>query len=135
MKSIAFVISLLILASCSKNNNTFIPTDAYSDAKGTWVKVDSAQWYLTRLYNGGELHVKLNGSTNADKIDIRTSGDGVLTDNALPLDANKNFNCDVVNSYSVSSVQTSTFTTATRLIAYKGTDTLIVTINSGPLKY
>ena len=113
----------------------FIPTDAYSDAKGTWVKVDSAQWYLTRLYNGGDVHVKLNGSTNADKIAIRTSGDGVLTDNVLPLDANKNFSADVINSFSVTSVPTGAFTSSTKLIACKGADTLVVTLSSGQLQY
>lgn len=141
MKNLTWIICLLALASCKKNDNAIVdngpisPTNSFSDAKGTWIKVDSTQWYLTRLYNGGEVHVKLNGSTNADKIAIRTSGDGVLGDNLLTLDANKNFSTDVINSFSVSSVQTGSFTSSTRLIAYKGTDTLTVTLTSGPLKY
>ncbi|MBW4888236.1 hypothetical protein KXQ82_00850 [Mucilaginibacter sp. HMF5004] len=137
MKNLTWIICLLALASCKKNDSADvpIPSNRYSDAKGTWIKVDSTQWYLTRLYNGGMVHVKLNGTTNADKIVIRTSGDGVSNDNLLPLDANKGFSTDVVNSFSVSSVQTGSFVSSTRLVAYRGTDTLTVTLTSGPLKY
>ncbi len=140
MKNLTWIICLLALVSCKKNDNVvndniICPTNSFSDAKGTWINVDSTQWYLTRLYNGGEVHVKLHGTTNADKIAIRTSGDGVLGNNLLPLDTNKAFSADVINSFSVSSVQTGTFVSSTRLIAYRGTDTLTVTLTSGPLKY
>jgi hypothetical protein len=137
MKNFTWIICLLALASCKKNDDgfTICPANSYSDAKGTWIKVDSTQWYLTRLYNGGEVHVKLNGSTNADKIAIRTSGDGVLGNNFLTLDENRAFSADAINSFSVTSVPAGSFTSSTKLIAYRGTDTLTVTLTSGSLKY
>lgn len=133
MKNLTWIICLLVLASCSKNDS--VPADSYSDAKGTWVKVDSVKWYLTKNYNGGDVHVKLSGITNADRIAIRTTGDGLLANNFLTLDPGKIFNADVINSFTATSVPAGSFTSSTKLFAYRGTDTLTVTLTSGPLKY
>lgn len=134
MKNYLLVTCLLALISCSKNND-IAPAGSYTDSKGTWIDVESTQWYLTRLGNGGEIHVKLNGTTNADRIAIRTSGDGLLTDNLLTIAREKNFSTDVVNSFSVTAVPAGSFVSSTKLVAYRGSDTLVVTLNSGSLKY
>jgi len=134
MKNYLPAICLFALISCSKNND-IAPTGSYTDANGTWVSVASTQWYLTRIGNGGEVHVKLNGTTNADKIAIRTSGDGVLTEGPLSLYPNKSFSADVVNSFSVTAVPTGKFVTSTQLVAYKGSDIFVVTLKSDTLKY
>jgi len=134
MKNYLLIVCLFILASCSKDN--IAPGGSYIDANGTWVSVANTQWYLTRIgTRGGEVHVKLNGTTNADKIAIRTSGDGLLTDSSLPIGADKSFATDVINSFSMSGVPSGKFVTSTQLIAYRGSDVFTITLKSDTLKY
>jgi len=135
MKNYLLIACLFALGSCSKNNDV-APSGSYIDANGTWVSVANTQWYLTRIgTRGGEVHVKLDGTTNADKIAIRTSGDGLLSDLSLPIDADKGFGTDVVNSFSISGVPAGKFVTSTQLIAYRGSDVFTITLKSDTLKY
>jgi hypothetical protein len=112
-------------ASCSK----------YED-KATALDITNSQWYLTRNnYGGGMVNLKLSGSTNSDKVTIRTFGDGVVSDENVELDSKKNFNKDIVISFTATSVPGGEFEASTKVMAYKGSDTLVVTLNSGKLKY
>jgi len=134
MKNYLLIAGLFALVSCSKNN--VAPTGSYADANGTCILIANTQWYLTRISTrGGEVHIKLNGTTNADKIAIRTSGDGLLTDSSLPLGADKSFATDVINSFSMSGVPSGKFVTSTQLIAYRGSDVFTITLKSDSLKY
>jgi len=79
-----------------------------------------------------------SSSTNADKVTVRTYGDGVITDQNIVLDSKKSFNRDTVTvSFThFSGVPPSgEFERNTIVKAIKGTDTLIVILNSGKLKY
>lgn len=125
MKKIIFLIVLIALASCSKEDNSPVT-----------LNITNSQWYLTRTnYGGGMVNLKIEGSTNGDKVTIRTHGDGVNSDEIVELDSRKNFNKDVVISFTATSVPSTEFEVSTKVMAYKGTDTLIVPLNSGKLKY
>ena len=79
--------------------------------------------------------MKIEGSTNSDKVTIRTYGDGVVTDENVELDSSKNFNKDVIISFTATSVPSGEFEVNTKVMAYKSTHTLVVPLNSGKLKY
>jgi hypothetical protein len=126
MKKILILSLLIIFGACSKNEENNTAT----------LSINNTQWYLTRTnYGGGVVHLKIEGSTNSDKVTIRTFGDGVITDENMELDSRKNFNKDVVISFTATSVPSGEFEITTFVMAYKGSDTLKVPIISGKLKY
>ena len=126
MKRIIILFVIIAFASCSKKEDNIPAT----------LNITNSQWYLTRTnYGGGMVNLKIEGSTNGDKVTIRTHGDGVNSDLNVELDSEKNFYKDVVISFTATSVPTTEFEVSTKVMAYKGTDTLVVTLNSGILKY
>ena len=126
MRKIIFLFVIIMFASCPKKED---------DSPAT-LSITNSQWYLTRTnYGGGMVNLKIAGSTNSDKVTIRTYGDGLVSDENVELDSRKNFNKDVVISFTATSVPSGEFEVNTKVMAYKGTDTLIVPLNSGKLKY
>ena len=126
MKKTIFLLIIIGFASCSKKE----------DDKDISLSMTTSQWYLTRTnYGGGMVNLKIAGSTNSDKVTVRTYGDGVESDENVELDSNKNLNKDVVISFTATSVPSGEFEVTTKVMAYKGTDTLVVPLNSGKLKY
>jgi len=100
------------------------------------LRIKDSQWYLTRnILGGGEVNLKILGSTNGDKVTVRTYGDRVIFDENVDLDSKKNFNKDVGISFTATSVPSGEFEMSTKVMAYKGSDTLVVPLNSGKLKY
>jgi len=124
MRTNLFLICLFIVfASCSKKDDATL-------------RITDSQWYLTRnILGGGEVNLKISGSTNGDKVTVRTYGDGVIFDENVELDSKKNFNKDVGISFTATSVPSGEFEVSTKVMAYKGSDTLVVPLNSGKLKY
>lgn len=126
MKKIIFLLSIIALASCSKKEDNSPAT----------LSITNSQWYLTRTnYGGGMVNLNIEGSTNSNKVTIRTYGDGLVSDENVELDSRKNFNKDVVISFTATSVPSGEFEVNTKVMAYKGIDTLVVPLNSGKLKY
>jgi hypothetical protein len=126
LKKIIFLLVIIVFASCSKKE----------DNSDIILSITNSQWYLTRTnYSGGVVNLKIEGSTNSDKVTIRTYGDGVVSDENVELDSKKNFNKDIVISFTATSVPSGEFEVSTKVMAYKGTDTLVVPLNSGKLKY
>jgi hypothetical protein len=126
MKKIVFLLVIMAFASCSKKED-------YNPAT---LNITDSQWYLTRNnYGGGMVNLKLEGSTNGDKVTVETHGDGVISDENVKLDSQKNFNIDIVIAFTVHSVPVGEFEVSTKVMAYKGMDTLSVPLNSGKLKY
>jgi len=126
MKKIIFLFVIIAFACCSKKE----------DHSPATLNITNSQWYLTRTnYGGGMVNLNIKGSTNGDKVTFRTHGDGVNSDENVELDSGKNFNKDVVISFTATSVPSTEFEVSTKVMAYKGTDTLIVPLNSGKLKY
>lgn len=124
----------LSFAGCKKSDPV-ITGKKYSDAKGTYIAIDTASWYLIKQGNGGEVHFKAFGTTNADKLAITTYGDGVQRNVNIPVAANQRFSEDVVMSFSVTARQTNNFQENAVLTAYKGNDTLKAVLYSGNLHY
>jgi len=126
MKKIVFLLVIMSFASCSKKE----------DNSRTTLSITDSQWYLTRNnYGGGMVYLKIVGSTNGDKVTVRTYGDGVVSDANVELDSKKNFNKDVIISFTATSVPSGEFEVSTKVMAYKDADTLGVALNSGKLKY
>jgi hypothetical protein len=121
--------------SACKKSDPVVAGKKYSDAKGTYIAIDSARWYLIKEGSGGEVHFKASGTTNANKLTITTSGDGLLTDINIPVGTDQRFSQDVVMSFSVTARQTDNFQESAVLTAYKGSDTLKVVLPSGNLHY
>ena len=119
---IYFTFLFLALVSCSKNDD---PT----------LMVTRSEWNLERINSGGAVHLIIEGSTTADKVTIKTYGDGVVSDKNIELDSKKHFSDDVVISFSVTSVPTEEFVLSTELKIYKKTNMIAVTLTSGKLKY
>jgi hypothetical protein len=136
----SFILSAVVIAlfftSCKKSNEGVSPgSQKHSDAKGTYITTDAVKWYLTREGSGGTVHIKLSGATNADKITITTNGDGLNSDIPISITSNGQFAEDIPVSFSAGSRATAPFQESTVLTAYKGSDTLVVTLNSGSLQY
>lgn len=126
MKKIVFLLLIMTFASCSKKEDNSPAT----------LNITDSRWYLTRTnYGGGMVNLKIAGSTNGDKVTVRTYGDGVNSDENVELDSKKNFNKDIVISFTATSVPSGEFEVTTKVMAYKGMDTLTLPLNSGKLKY
>jgi hypothetical protein len=140
------LILILVLVSCKKddNNNS---AKVYSNTNGTSVSISDALWYTTnQSYSNGYMNgysvigvsLKLVGTTNGEKIKVKTFGDGLISYYDVKMDSTKNFNDTVSVSFLVlltTAIPKDEFTKNTNLLVCKGTDTLNVALNSGKLKY
>jgi hypothetical protein len=133
---ILFLYLFLVFTSCSKSVDT---PKVYSDSKGTSISFTNSTWSTAKSTTGiGTVNLKISGSTNADRLTIRTLGesvDGLINDLNVKLDSKKSFNESVEITYTSTSVPTSQFELNTEVKAYRGSDTLIVSLSSGKLKY
>ncbi len=126
MKRIVLILVIILFVSCSEKED-------YDDI---FLDITYTQWYLTRTnWGGGMVNLKIEGSTNGDKVTIRTYGDGKISDRNIELDSKKKFYDDVVISFTAMSVPGNEFESNTKVMAYRDMDTLTVTLNSGKLKY
>jgi hypothetical protein len=123
MKRLIFLLVIIAFVSCSKKDDAAL-------------RITDSQWYLTRnILGGGEVNLKISGSTNGDKVTVRTYGDGVIFDENVELDSKRNFNKDVGISFTATSVPSGEFEMSTKVMAYKGSDISVVYLKSGKLKY
>ena len=124
MKNAVICIMLLMaLASCSKNDT---PT----------VNIANSTFYLkTTDSGGGEVWLKVDGSTNADRVTIETYGDGLITEYEAKLGSEGNFNEDIQLSFTMNSVPSEAFVARTEIRAYKADETATITLKSGSLHY
>jgi|WetSurMetagenome_2_1015567.scaffolds.fasta_scaffold410467_1 hypothetical protein len=122
MKTYAYLIFVIIIAgSCSKQDPEII--------------LNRSDWYLQRMNNGGSVHLLIEGTTTGDRLTIKTSGDGVVSDQEIELGENKQFSADVVISFTVSSVPAQEFVQSTELKAYKKKNMTSLSLTSGKLQY
>ncbi|TSD63409.1 hypothetical protein FFF34_017615 [Inquilinus sp. KBS0705] len=129
------IFSILVLFTACKKDSVDHAGTKYTNNKGIEVYITKNEWYLTRnSMGGGFVNLRFAGSTNADKISIRTVGDGLLMDNNLPL-TNAKFSGDGPISFTATSVPSGTFKAQTILTAQKGDQVFEVTLVSEDLKY
>ena len=121
--SLYLILMLFVFTSCVKNEDPI-------------VTITSSEWYLERIYdNGGSVHLKIMGASNADKVTIKTFGDGDISDRTLELNSKKQFDEDIIISFSITAVPSYEFVINTELKAYKNNSMLQVPLTSGKLKY
>jgi hypothetical protein len=132
--TLAIAAMVAVTASCKKDNNAPAGTTKHTDGDGTYLN-EKNSFYLTREGNGGTVHVKFSGNTNADSIKYQTSGDGLISDVKVQLASDKTFNEDTAISFTATSVPSGTFTAGLTLKAYRHGDVLTVTLQSGNLSY
>lgn len=142
-----FFCLVLIFASCAKkenkeNNATSHQfsksindsTRNYTSSKDITLSINKSTWYTEKINGFGNIYLELSGTTNADKLLMETYGDGLIGYANLDLNAN-NFNSGKIQ-ISFTHAPTNDFISESTIIkAYKGMDSLIVTIASGQLKY
>jgi len=122
MKKLIFLLVIIAFTSCTKRD-------------GVNLSFTTSQWYLTRdIYGDGFVNLKILGSTNGDKVMILTSGDGVAYWEKADLDSEKNFNTDIIIEF-FHEVPTGEFEMSTKLMAYRGNDSIMIPLNSGKMKY
>lgn len=125
-KFLQFLLLVGVSLACSKE----------ADQNKPAITITNSQWYLDEfLYGGGTVNLKISGSTDGEKLTVRTFGDGVVSDENVELDAHKNFNKDIVIRFFITTVPGGEFEVATKVMAFRGADTTVITLNSGKLKY
>ena len=139
MKKYLFLAFCLLLVACTKGKND---SPVIYDNSNISVKLNKTVWYTTINKNNdslyfGNIHLRIEGSTNSDSIFIKTFGDGVIGWQSILPDSNKSFTYDAVISFlpvnhNPKGDETSSGTT---LQAFKGTETFDVGLNSGKLVY
>lgn len=133
---------LFAFTSCSKDDDSQDPTidypnsQIYTNTNKTLLVLHSAEWYLTKSTNGfAEVHLKVTGFTNGDKITIENYGDGLKDDVDVELDSKKTFTKDIVICFYATTVPTGEFEQSTTVKVYRGSDILTVDLKSGKLKF
>jgi hypothetical protein len=138
---ILFMSFTLVFASCKKDDNPD-SSKVNNDLTKPSISLTYTKWFTTTFVypnnSFGCVFLSIAGSTNADKVTIETYGDGVIGDLDLILDSHKNFKNDSIGisfmHYS-GTLPTDEFESSTIIKAIKGSETLVVKLNSGKLKY
>ena len=141
---------MLAFVSCSTKDVTDLSTDftrnandstrVYTDAKGTTLSITNSVWFTTTSNTNsfGQVNLAVTGSTNADKVTVMTYGDGVPGEKNILLDTSKGFKNDstvISFTHFSGTLPVTEIERSTVIKAYKGSDTLTVTLNSGKLNY
>jgi hypothetical protein len=66
---------------------------------------------------------------------ILTSGDGVASLQKVEVNSEKNFDTDIVIGFFATVVPSGEFEMISKVMAFKGRDTISIPLNSGKLKY
>ena len=142
MKTTILFLSLaIVLSSCKKLDQVDIASN-FNDSKGTSISLTDSKWFTSKSGNStnglGKVNLLISGSTNADKVLVETYGDGVRADFDLALDQQKNIKKDTISisfMHFSGTPSSESFQCSTKLKAIRGSDTLVVTLNSGKLRY
>ena len=140
---------VLALVSCSTNEYHELTIDYWNKndsirvvtgSDGTFLKITKSTWFTTTTNSNsfGQVNLAITGSTNADRVTVQTSGDGLINEQNILLDSQKNFKQDTIAisfTHFTGTPPTTEFERSTVVKAYKGADTLTITLNSGKLRY
>src|ERR1700761_6408195 len=124
MKKIAFISAFLLLfISCKKT--AVLPGQSYHGAGGSYLNLSNIKWYVTKNAGSTIINLSITGNTNGDKLTMTTSGDGLLTENTIPLKSG-NFTENSGIAFMVNAPASGTIQGSTQITVYKGSDTLVV---------
>jgi len=136
--SIPFVLfASLFFAACKQENGlppgNSIAGTKYSDTSGTFVAITSISWTIAALADGNTVFLNIAGNTNADEVTVRAGNS--LVDYPISSQNQYLFNVNglgiSIGEYPASMI----FQQSTILKAYRGTDTLKVTLTSGNVEF
>ena len=145
--TILFVGVVILLSSCSKSDDNTFTEKTYSNTNGTSIAITGPVWSTSTGYNYYKLdsvicalsvNYQLRGTTNGDSIKIKSIRDEVTVYESVSLDAKKYFthgNSIMKARVLQENIPAGVFTKDIEVIVYKGTDSLKVAFNSGPLRY
>ena len=147
--TVLLLVFVLALVSCSNKEDHELTTDYWNKndsirvvtgSDGTFLKITKSTWFTTTTNSNsfGQVNLGITGSTNADRVTVLTSGDGVIDEQNILLDTQKNFKQDSIGisfTHFSGTPPTTLFERSTVVKAYKGADTLTVKLNSGKLRY
>jgi hypothetical protein len=121
-----FIGLVVVLVACSKEDKAIMD-------------ITSSKWFTTTGNGFGDVNLVISGSTNADKVLVECYGDGLITEKNVVLDSKNNFSNDTCQLsffyFGIANIPTEVFTRSAKVRAIKGTDTLLVVLKSGDLKY
>lgn len=123
------------IASQTKSTNINNTTRNYSNEKGVTLQLTNSTWFTEKENGFGYVNLTISGSTNADKVIVMTSGDGLISEYNILLDSNKKFTNDTIGISFTHAPSADEFETSTKIKAINGSDTLVVTLTSGKLHY
>lgn len=140
---------ILAFVSCTNNDNnlstvltrnTMDSTQVFADSRGTSLTITNSTWFTTTTDSKsfGQINLAISGSTNADRVTVLTRGDGLIGEQNILLNTDKSFKKDTVTisfAHFSGTVPTTDMETSTVIKAYRGLDTLSITLQSGKLKY
>lgn len=126
----------LFFSSCSNSKEENDSSENIVSSTGTVINIVNKKWLTKKTNQFGEVHLLLEGNTNADSLKIRNSGDGLIYWNKIDLDANKKFKTNLYISFTAANpLPTKSFQSTTIVRAYKGADIFEFTLTSGNLMY
>ena len=145
--TILFVGAVILLSSCSKSDDNTFTEKTYSNTNGTSIAITGPVWSTSTGYNyyktdsivcSLSVNYQLRGTINGDSIRIKSIRDEVTVYESVSLDAKKYFthgNAIMKARVLQENIPAGVFTKDIEVIVYKGTDSLKVAFNSGPLRY
>ena len=131
MKNLTFICACLLLITSCKKNNT-LPGQSYHGAGGSYVNFSSIKWYITNDSGSTTLNLNIAGDTNADKLTMTTSGDGLISEVTILLKSGK-FTQDTPVTFT--HTVAITMQASTQVTVYKGSDKLVVPLESGVVNF
>ena len=139
LKIICLIILIAALNGCKELKNS---TSKNPNSKKIEIKIYQAFWFTKteKLTHAivGHVNLAIKGKTNAERITIRTFGDGVISDQNLNINPNGLFNDTIEICFNyISPIPDHTITKDSKTIlkAYLGTETIDTTFTSGSLQY
>ncbi len=136
---------ILVFTSCSKKDDNVVSNDLtrcsndsirnYVNSKGIMLQIKKSIWYTEKINGFGNVNLEIIGSTNAERLTVQTFGDGLISDVNVVLDSKNNFSSEKIGISFTHDSTVDYITQGTIIKAYKGSDTLYVTIQSGRMKY
>ena len=138
---------VILLSSCSKSDDNTPTEKTYSNTNGTSIAITGPSWIASVGYNYYKpdsvicsliVNYQIRGTINGDSIRIKSIRNEVTIYESVSLDAKKYFtHGSAIMEARVlqANIPAGEFTKDIEVIVYKGTDSLKVAFNSGPLRY
>jgi len=137
--NLCFFVFIIVLTGCKElkysTNNT-------ANKKNIVLNISKSDWFTsnekTRNAMVGHVNLAIKGNTNAERLTVRTFGDGLGGDRDLKIDTNGMFNDTIEISFTYFSSPpdySASKYSQTLLKAYLGKEMIDTTLISGPLYY